>query len=1031
MAIIIGALVFAGIALITYGLLQGDGSGKGRKPKGPRPVRLPEVDAKSQKILSLQEELNLLKVDLEKAKSDFANLSKEAGAAKKEAAELEEKLSKREKWVEKSDETLDKAQQKSLGLAEKLKIKEKELVEEFNKNEALSRQLRDLNEKFELTDEESKRKTREIVTLKFKVDRLAEEMKAHADTASQLQKKQKESQWISKKEFDALNQEYTELEKELEKLEADLQASNNDRVKLKKMLAEQTWRADRQAGHETQEAKESPAVEAVRPPEAISSPQDSVEEIAQEPAKIEEVAQAPVPEEEKQEPLTVEQTQEEPVVEEEPLPQEARKEEIVATPKIEPAKIRNIGIMAHIDAGKTTLSERILFYTGKTHKIGEVHEGKAQMDWMKQEQERGITITAAATTCFWRDNRISLIDTPGHVDFTVEVERSLRILDGAVAVFGAVEGVESQSETVWRQSDKYNVPKVAFVNKMDRLGADYFSVLNQIEKIFATTVIPITIPLGAEDKFRGAVDLLEMKAYIFEDETQGKEFRIEEIPQEFLEVAKEEHHKVLEKVCAFDEELMKKFVDKPDEISKEELKAVIRKGTIANKMVPLLCGSALKNKGVQQLLDAVVDFLPSPADLPAVSGSDPGNHEISLERKNDYKEPFCGLAFKVQSDLHIGKLVYVRVYSGVLMSGSYVLNTTKDKRERVSRLVEMHANQRKNIDYAFAGDIVAVVGLNNTITGDTLSDSEHPILLERIQFAAPVVSLSITPKTRIDQDKLGKGLARLAEEDPTFIVQSDPETKETLLTGMGELHLEIIVDRLKEEFNVEAVVGQPKVAYKETIKDKAKGEGKYIKQSGGRGQYGHTLMELSPAESGKGLDFVDSIKGGAIPKSFIPAVEKGVIEAMQNGVLAGYPVVDVKVDLYDGSFHEVDSSELAFRMAGIFGFKEAFMKASPVLLEPVMKLEVMVPEEFLNNIIGNICQRRGKILNIESKSAYKLIFAQAPLAEMFGYTNAFRSLSSGRANCSMHFEKYEQVPNEIAQKIIEEKKKKDKEDRGG
>jgi len=476
---------------------------------------------------------------------------------------------------------------------------------------------------------------------------------------------------------------------------------------------------------------------------------------------------------------------------------------------------------------------------------------------------------------------------------------------------------------------------------------------------------------------------------------------------------------------------MKKFVEKPDEISKEELKAVIRKGTIANKMVPLLCGSALRNKGVQQLLDAVIDYLPSPADLPAVHGSDPGNHEISLERKNDYKEPFCALAFKVQSDLHIGKLVYVRVYSGVLMSGSYVLNTTKDKKERVSRLVEMHANQRKNIDYAFAGDIVAVVGLNNTITGDTLSDPDQPILLERIQFAAPVVSLSITPKTRIDQDKLGKGLARLAEEDPTFVVQSDPETKETLLTGMGELHLEIIVDRLKEEFNVEAIVGAPKVAYKETIKDKAKGEGKYIKQSGGRGQYGHVQIELSPAESGKGLDFIDSIKGGAIPKSFIPAVEKGVIEAMQNGVLAGYPVVDVKVDLYDGSYHEVDSSELAFRMAGIFGFKEAFMKASPVLLEPVMKLEVMVPEEFLNNIIGNICQRRGKILNIEQKAGYKLIYAQAPLAEMFGYTNAFRSLSSGRANASMHFEKYEQVPNEIAQKVIEEKKKNDKEDRGG
>ncbi|MFH1201626.1 MAG: elongation factor G [Candidatus Omnitrophota bacterium] len=687
-------------------------------------------------------------------------------------------------------------------------------------------------------------------------------------------------------------------------------------------------------------------------------------------------------------------------------------------------RTRNIGIIAHIDAGKTTLSERILFYTGKTHKIGEVHEGKAQMDWMKQEQERGITITAAATTCFWKDHRIIIIDTPGHVDFTVEVERSLRVLDGAVAVFDAVNGVESQTETVWRQSDKYNVPKIAFINKMDRLGADYFAVLKGMEHSLAANVAPVVIPMGAEANFRGVIDVLEMKAYIFNEESQGKEFTVEDIPEEFKEISRQTRHAIVEKVASLDEALMKKHLEAEGSISQQDLIAAIRRETIANKMVPVVCGTALKNKGVQKLLDAILNFLPSPKDLPPVKGSDPQDPEKPLERLPDYKGPFCALAFKLQADPHIGNLVYVRIYSGVLVAGSYVLNVTKDKKERVSRIVRMHANQKTNIEYAFAGEIVAAVGLSNTSTGDTLSDSDNPILLEKMQFATPVVSLSIKPKTRQDQDKLGRGLGRLAEEDPTFIVQSDLETKETLLTGMGELHLEIIVDRLKNEFNVDAIVGQPKVAYKETITSQASAEGKYIKQSGGRGQYGHVVMEIAPGESGKGLEFIDSIRGGAIPKSFIPAVEKGVKEAIQKGAYAGFPVVDVKVDLVDGSFHEVDSSELAFRMAAILGFKEAFMKGNPILLEPCMLFEVTTPEEYANNIVGNICQRRGKILNIETKANQKIIYAEAPLAEMFGYAAAFRSLSSGRASCSMHFDRYNQVPAEIAAKIILEKKEK-------
>ncbi|MDD5115535.1 MAG: elongation factor G [Candidatus Omnitrophica bacterium] len=686
-------------------------------------------------------------------------------------------------------------------------------------------------------------------------------------------------------------------------------------------------------------------------------------------------------------------------------------------------KIRNIGIMAHIDAGKTTTTERILFYSGKSYKIGEVHDGAAVMDWMKQEQERGITITSAATTCFWKDHRINIIDTPGHVDFTVEVERSLRVLDGAVAVFCAVGGVEPQSETVWRQSDKYHVPKIAFVNKMDRTGADFFGVLNGIEKDLGANAVPLEIPIGSEDSFRGVIDLIEMKAYIYDEGSLGKEFVVGEIPEEYRDQAVKYRRIMVERAIGLDESLMKKFLESEDSVTQEDLYRAIRQGTIANKMVPVTCGASFKNKGVQKLLDTIVAFLPSPLDLPAVEGNDLNDPQKKLQRKADINDPFCGLAFKVQADQHMGKLVYVRVYSGVLSTGTYILNALKNKKERIGRIVQMHANQRENIDHAFAGDIIAIPGLSSTVTGDTLCDMENPIVLEAIKFPAPVVSLSIAPKSRNDQDKLGKGLAKLTEEDPTFKVETDEETKEVILTGMGELHLEIIVDRLKEEFGVEAVVGQPKVAYRETILKPAGAESKYIKQSGGRGQYGHVVFKISPGKPGEGFKFIDSIKGGAIPRSFIPAVEKGVIEAMRKGVYGGYPVVDVQVELVDGSYHEVDSSEIAFRMAAIFGFKEAFMKGSPVFLEPSMKLEVSAPEEYVNGCVGYICSHRGKILNIDAKGNQKIISAEVPLSEMFGYATSFRSLSSGRAGASMEFDKYAQVPNEIAQKILAERQK--------
>ncbi|MCF7908053.1 MAG: elongation factor G [Candidatus Omnitrophica bacterium] len=694
--------------------------------------------------------------------------------------------------------------------------------------------------------------------------------------------------------------------------------------------------------------------------------------------------------------------------------------------QVELKKVRNIGIMAHIDAGKTTLTERTLFYTGRSHKIGEVHDGAAQMDWMKQEQERGITITSAATTCFWKEHRINIIDTPGHVDFTVEVERSLRVLDGAVALFCAVGGVEPQSETVWRQSDKYSVPKIAFVNKMDRVGADFFEVLKSIEFDLGANVIPLQIPIGAEDNFRGIIDLMEMKAYIYDNDSLGKNFHIEDIPQELSELAKKYHHIMVEKAVELEDSLMEKYLESEDKISADELIPAIRKGTIANQIVPVLCGSAFRNKGVQKLLDAVILYLPAPSDQPTIKGHEPGNADKIIERHPKDDEPFSALAFKVQADPHMGKLVYFRVYSGKLDAGSYVLNVTKERKERVGRILQMHANQRENRSTIYAGDIAAAIGFDHTVTGDTLCDPDHPLLLEAIEFPAPVMSISVKPESRDDQDKIGKALLKLAEEDPTFTVHSDKETDETIISGMGELHLEVIVDRLKHEFSVQAIVGQPKVAYRETILTKVTQEYKHQKQTGGRGQYGHVEMEIIPTAPGEGFEFKNSVVGGRIPKEYIPAVEKGVIGAMQKGAYAGYPVVDVKVNLIDGSYHDVDSSELAFKLAAAQCFKKGFLKGAPVLLEPCMSLEVTTPEEFVGNVVGNICSRRGKVLGIETKANQQIISAEAPLAEMFGYATALRSLSSGRGNYTMHFEKYVEVPSSISEKILEERQKKDK-----
>ncbi|MBW4869945.1 MAG: elongation factor G [Clostridiaceae bacterium] len=680
-------------------------------------------------------------------------------------------------------------------------------------------------------------------------------------------------------------------------------------------------------------------------------------------------------------------------------------------------KIRNIGIMAHIDAGKTTTTERILFYTGKIHKIGETHEGSAQMDWMEQEQERGITITSAATTCHWKNHRINVIDTPGHVDFTVEVERSLRVLDGAVALFCAKGGVEPQSETVWRQADKYHVPRMAFINKMDILGADFFRAVDMIEDRLHGTPVPLQIPIGKEDSFIGVVDLIEMNARVYKDEL-GSKFEIEDIPEDLKDLADEYRENMIEKIAEHDDELMVKYLE-GEELTAEEIKRAIRKATIKVEITPVLCGSSYKNRGVQPLIDAIVDYMPSPLDIPPIKGIEVGTDEEG-ERKASDDEPFSALAFKIMADPYVGKLAFFRVYSGSLKSGSYVYNATTGKKERVGRILLMHANKREDVDEVYAGDIAAAVGLKATATGDTLCDEDHSIILESMEFPEPVIDVAIEPKTKASQEKMSIALTKLAEEDPTFKTHTNEETGQTIIAGMGELHLEIIVDRLLREFKVEANVGSPQVAYKEGITTTAEAEGKYVRQSGGRGQYGHVKLRVEPNE-GKGYEFVNKIVGGVVPKDYIPAVDEGIQEAMHSGVVGGYPVLDMKVTLYDGSYHDVDSSEMAFKIAGSMGFKEAMQKANPVLLEPLMKVEVTVPEEYMGDVIGDINSRRGRIEGMESRNGLQVINGYVPLSEMFGYATDLRSNTQGRGNYTMQFDHYEPVPNSIAEKVLGDK----------
>ena len=679
---------------------------------------------------------------------------------------------------------------------------------------------------------------------------------------------------------------------------------------------------------------------------------------------------------------------------------------------------RNIGIMAHIDAGKTTTTERILFYTGVNHKIGEVHEGAATMDYMEQEQERGITITSAATTAFWNGNRINIIDTPGHVDFTVEVERSLRVLDGAVAVFSAVDGVQPQSETVWRQADKYEVPRMAFLNKMDRVGADFNMCVNDIKEKLGGNGVPIQLPIGAEDSFEGIIDLITMKEYLFKDETMGAAYDIADVRAELLEEAQAAREHMLESVVETDDELMEKYFG-GEEITEEEIKKAIRIATISGVIVPVLCGTAFKNKGIQPLLDAVVAYMPSPLDVGSVKGIDPKT-EAPMERQPSDEEAFSALAFKILTDPFVGRLSFFRVYSGVLNKGSYVLNSTKGKKERMGRLLQMHANKREELDVVYSGDIAAAVGLKETTTGDTLCDENKPIILEKMEFPDTVIQIAVEPKTKADQEKMGTALSKLAEEDPTFKVTSNQETGQTLISGMGELHLEIIVDRMKREFKVEANVGKPQVAYRETINGAADVEEKYAKQSGGRGQYGHVKIKVE-ANPDKGYEFINQITGGAIPREYIPAVDKGIQEALEAGVVAGYPVQDVKVTLYDGSYHEVDSSEMAFKIAGSMAIKKAMRAANPILLEPIFKVEVTTPEEYMGDVIGDLNSRRGQVSGMTERNNAKIINAQVPLAQMFGYATDLRSKTQGRASYSMEFEKYVQVPNNIAQQVIAER----------
>ena len=684
-------------------------------------------------------------------------------------------------------------------------------------------------------------------------------------------------------------------------------------------------------------------------------------------------------------------------------------------------RTRNIGIMAHIDAGKTTTTERILFYTGKTHKIGEVHEGAATMDWMEQEQERGITITSAATTCFWKNNRINIIDTPGHVDFTVEVQRSLRVLDGAVTVLAAKGGVQPQTETVWRQADKYSVPRMVYVNKMDIVGANFMLCVDQLKNRLKANAVPIQLPIGAEDQFKGIVDLIKMRAFIHKDDL-GKEIEETDIPEDMKEDAEKYRTQLIEAVCEQDEELMMKYLE-GEELSEEEIKKGLRIGTIANTIVPVTCGSSYKNKGVQELLNAIVDFMPSPLDIPHIKGTDLDGNEV--EAKTSDTEPFAALAFKIATDPFVGKLCFFRVYSGTLESGSTVLNSSKDKKERVGRILQMHSNHREDIDKVYSGDIAAAVGLKDVTTGDTLCDENHPVILESMEFPEPVIDIAIEPKDKAAQEKMGIALAKLAEEDPTFKAYTNQETGQTIIAGMGELHLDIIVDRLKREFKVECNVGKPQVSYKETIRNKVRVEGKFIRQSGGRGQYGHVWLEMEPLEPGSGIQFESKIVGGVVPKEYVKPTEEGIREAAESGILAGYPVIDFKATLVDGSYHDVDSSEMAFKIAGSMAFKEGCRQAKSVILEPIMKVEITVPEEYMGDVIGDVNSRRGRMEGMEARNGMQIIRAFIPLSEMFGYATDLRSKTQGRGTYAMEPSHYEEVPKSILETIVASRAKKD------
>ena len=1045
MIIFASILIGAAIILVIYSLNSEDVKDARKKAKKKAQARAAE-----KRILNLAERNRSLRqkafegksvvADLEKIKARNMTLEKELGKAKKKEIELREQDKQNKKWLTYQQNLLKKEKGPEWEERKKILDKEKQLEQEFTKNVNLKREISEAQREIKSREKDTKILKDEKTALEKKIKsadertiRVVGDLRAQKEEVAKLKKKERESEWVSKKDYNALIEEHEELKQHLEirKKEAELRDEEIEKKDKERMrLAHQLKEAGGDVhspypnGHKQSIVHREERGE-IEKAKVKSEEEKKPEPVLPEAAPSEVKPESEVGTEEKLQELEAEKKEEfkeetkgkakkQPEEEKEPPP--VRKNDL--------AKLRNIGIMAHIDAGKTTLTERILFYTGRSHKIGEVHDGAALMDWMKQEQERGITITSAATTCAWRDCRISIIDTPGHVDFTAEVERSLRVLDGAVAVFCAVGGVEPQSEAVWRQSDKYEVPKIAFVNKMDRTGADFFAVLESIEKKLGANALALQIPIGAEEKFRGVVDLISMKAYVYDDDTLGKDFKVEEIPEEYKEVCSKYHHILVEKAAAEDSVLTEKYLKDEKLITEDELKKAIRKETIARRVVPVLCGSAFKNKGVQGLLDAVTLYLPSPLDIPPIQGYDINDSEKKFVRKPSDQEPFSALAFKIQADQHIGKLVYIRVYSGYLKAGTYIFNAAKEKKERVGRIVRMHANQRENLDAIFTGDIAAVVGLSSTLTGDTLTALGSPIVLESIEFSEPVISISIKPENRSEQDKLSKGLAKLSEEDPTFKARIDKETTETILSGMGELHLEIIVDRLKEEFKVNATVGQPKVAYKEAILSSVTEEYKHVKQTGGRGQYGHVVIELSPNEAGAGFEFEDAITGGAIPRNYIPAVEKGIIEAMGKGVYAGYPVVDVKVKLIDGSFHDVDSSELAFKLAARSCFKNAFMKSEPVLLEPCMELEIDTPDEYASNLVGHICSKRGKILGMETKGNQKIILAEAPLSEMFGYATNMRSLSSGRANCSMHFKKYIQVPKEIAKKIIEEKEEK-------